>query len=128
YEYQPDQSLPPISETISSNSTNIQFIDAILIATKFANTVLANIDETIVYTVFIQNNGSTTTNSIFFTDIIEDGTVFIPGSVTVNNTVLPAADPNIGFSIPNIMSGQATTITFQVSITNLPAANPTPNT
>ena len=65
YEYQPDQSLPPISETISSNSTNIQFIDAILIATKFANTVLANIDETIVYTVFIQNNGSTTTNSIF---------------------------------------------------------------
>ena len=26
------------------------------------------------------------------------------------------------------MSGQATTITFQVSITNLPAANPTPNT
>ncbi|HDX9666931.1 TPA: hypothetical protein ROX91_005771, partial [Bacillus cereus] len=51
YEYQPDQSLPPISETISSNSTNIQFIDAILIATKFANTVLANIDETIVYTV-----------------------------------------------------------------------------
>ncbi|HIE6653843.1 TPA: cell surface protein, partial [Bacillus anthracis] len=128
YEYQPDQSLPPISETISSNSTNIQFIDAILIATKFANTVLANIDETIVYTVFIQNNGSTTTNSIFFTDIIEDGTVFIPGSVIVNNTVLPAADPNIGFSIPNIMSGQATTITFQVSITNLPAANPTPNT
>lgn len=128
YEYQPDQSLPPISETISSNSTNIQFIDAILIATKSANTVLANIDETIVYTVFIQNNGSTTTNSIFFTDIIEDGTVFIPGSVIVNNTVIPAADPNIGFSIPNIMSGQATTITFQVSVTNLPVANPTPNT
>ncbi|MBL3789895.1 DUF11 domain-containing protein, partial [Bacillus cereus] len=128
YEYQPDQSLPPISETTSSNTTNIQFIDAILIATKSANTVLANIDETIEYTVLIQNNGSTTTNSIFFTDIIEDGTVFISGSVTVNNTVLPAADPNIGFSIPNIMSGQATTITFQVSITNLPAANPTPNT
>ncbi|MCB5900635.1 hypothetical protein, partial [Bacillus cereus] len=76
----------------------------------------------------IQNNGSTTTNSIFFTDIIEDGTVFISGSVTVNNTVLPAADPNIGFSIPNITSGQVATITFQVSVTNLPAANPTPNT
>ncbi len=64
----------------------------------------------------------------FFTDIIEDGTVFISGSVTVNNTVLPAADPNIGFSIPNITSGQVATITFQVSVTNLPAANPTPNT
>ncbi|WP_154698518.1 beta strand repeat-containing protein, partial [Bacillus cereus] len=128
YEYQPAPSLPPISETISSNSTNIQFIDVILIATKSANTVLANIDETIEYTVFIQNNGSTATNSIFFTDIIEDGTVFIPGSVTVNNTVLPAADPNIGFSIPNITSGQVTTITFQVSVTNLPAVNPTPNT
>ncbi|MFF1459276.1 beta strand repeat-containing protein, partial [Bacillus cereus] len=128
YEYQPDQSLPPISETTSSNTTNIQFIDAILIATKSANTVLANIDETIEYTVLIQNNGSTTTNSIFFTDIIEDGTVFISGSVTVNNTVLPAADPNIGFSIPNITSGQVATITFQVSVTNLPAANPTPNT
>ncbi|CAM4342078.1 DUF11 domain-containing protein [Bacillus paranthracis] len=128
YEYQPDPSLPPISETTSSNTTNIQFIDAILIATKSANTVLATIDETIEYTVLIQNNGSTTTNSIFFTDIIEDGTVFIPGSVTVNNTVLPAADPNIGFSIPNIASGQLTTITFQVSVTNLPAVNPTPNT
>ena len=34
YEYQPDQSLPPISETTSSNTTNIQFIDAILIAYK----------------------------------------------------------------------------------------------
>ncbi|MED0996910.1 cell surface protein [Bacillus mobilis] len=128
YEYQPEQSAPPISETTSSNATNIQFIDVILIATKSTNKVLANIDDTIEYTVFIQNNGSTTTNSIFFTDTIEDGTVFIPGSVTVNNTVLPAADPNIGFSIPNIASGQATTITFQVSVTNLPAVNPTPNT
>ncbi|QWG44291.1 DUF11 domain-containing protein [Bacillus mycoides] len=128
YEYKPDPSLPPISETTSSNSTNIQFIDAILIATKSANKVLANIDETIEYTVFIQNNGSTTTNSIFFTDTIADGTVFIPGSVIVNNTVLPAADPNIGFSIPNIASSQSTTITFQVSVTNLPAVNPTPNT
>ncbi|MED0938146.1 cell surface protein [Bacillus mobilis] len=128
YEYQPEQSAPPISETTSSNTTNIQFIDVILIATKSANKVLANIDETVEYTVFIQNNGSTATNSIFFTDTIEDGTVFIPGSVTVNNTVLPAADPNIGFSIPNIASGQATTITFQVSVTNLPAVNPTPNT
>ncbi len=128
YEYQPDPSLPPISETTSSNTTNIQFIDAILIATKSANTILANIDETIEYTVLIQNNGSTTTNSIFFTDTIEDGTVFIPGSVIVNNTVLPAADPNIGFSIPNIASSQATTITFQVSVTNLAAINPTPNT
>ncbi|GMR65362.1 hypothetical protein BAC7755_20320 [Bacillus sp. MN7755] len=128
YEYQPDPSLPPISETTSSNTTNIQFIDVILIATKSANTVLANIDETIEYTVLIQNNGSTITNSIFFTDTIEDGTVFIPGSVIVNNTVLPAADPNIGFSIPNIASSQVTTITFQVSVTNLPAVNPTPNT
>ncbi|MGH0941459.1 DUF7507 domain-containing protein [Bacillus mycoides] len=128
YEYQPEPSAPPISETTSSNTTNIQFIDAILIATKSTNKVLANIDDTIEYTVFIQNNGSTTTNSIFFTDTIEDGTVFIPGSVTVNNTVLPAADPNIGFFIPNIASGQATTITFQVSVTNLPALNPTPNT
>ena len=59
------QSTPPISETTSSNSTNIQFIDAILIATKSVNTVLATIDETIEYTVLIQNNGSTTTNSIF---------------------------------------------------------------
>ncbi|MGE6499583.1 DUF7507 domain-containing protein [Bacillus wiedmannii] len=128
YEYKPEQSAPPISETTSSNTTNIQFIDVILIATKSANKVLANIDDTIEYTVFIQNNGSTTTNSIFFTDTIEDGTVFIPGSVTVNNTVLPAADPNIGFFIPNIASGQATTITLQVSVTNLPALNPTPNT
>ncbi|MGW5980397.1 DUF7507 domain-containing protein [Bacillus mycoides] len=128
YEYQPDPSSPPISETTSSNSTNIQFIDAILTATKSANKVLANIDEIIEYTVLIQNNGSTTTNSIFFTDTIEDGTVFIPGSVIVNNTVLPAADPNIGFSIANIASGQSTTITFQVSVTNLPAVNPTPNT
>ncbi|WP_144529721.1 DUF11 domain-containing protein, partial [Bacillus mobilis] len=128
YEYQPEQSAPPISETTSSNTTNIQFIDVILIATKSANKVLANIDESVEYTVFIQNNGSTATNSIFFTDTIEDGTVFIPGSVTVNNTVLPAADPNIGFSIPNIASGQATTIMFQVSVTNLPAVNPTPNT
>ncbi|MCU5375654.1 cell surface protein [Bacillus cereus] len=128
YEYQPEQSAPPISETTSSNTTNIQFIDVILIATKSTNKVLANIDETVEYTVFIQNNGSTTTNSIFFTDTIEDGTVFIPGSVTVNNTVIPAADPNIGFPIPNIASGQATTITLQVSVTNLPAVNPTPNT
>ena len=128
YEYRPDPSTPAISETTSSNATNIQFIDAILIATKSANTVLANIDETIEYTVLIQNNGSTTTNSIFFTDTIEDGTVFIPGSVIVNNTAFPAADPNIGFSIPNIASGQVAAITFQVSVTNLPAVNPTPNT
>ncbi|MEC3543766.1 DUF11 domain-containing protein, partial [Bacillus thuringiensis] len=82
----------------------------------------------IEYTVFIQNNGSNTTNSIFFTDTIADGTAVIPGSVIVNNTVLPAADPNIGFSIPNVAAGQIATITFQVSVTNLPVVNPAPNT
>ena len=34
--------------------------------TKSANTVLANIDETIEYTVLIQNNGSTTTTPSFY--------------------------------------------------------------
>nr|WP_268235140.1 hypothetical protein [Priestia taiwanensis] len=128
YEYQPIPNTPPISETTSSNTTSIEFIDAILVAMKMADKVLANIGDTINYTVSIQNTGSASANSIFFTDTILDGTIFIPGTVAINSITLPSADPNIGFSVLTIAPGQTTTITFQVSVTNLPTVNPTPNT
>ena len=48
------------------------------------------------------------------------GTQFIVDSVTVNGLSQPGVDPSIGILIGTIQPNQIITITFQVTITNIP--------
>lgn len=48
----------------------------------------------------------------------------MPGSVIVNGTFLPTADPEAGFSVPDIPGGQSAVVTFSVRADFVPPQNP----
>ncbi len=75
---------------------NTAVVDASLSVIKNTDSLVQSTDGTITYTVVIQNNGNTTANTVTLTDLVPEGTAFIPNSVTINTISVPGADPNVG--------------------------------
>ena len=66
-------------------------------ATKTVAPTTASLGNTLTYTVAVQNTGQDGATGSTFTDAIPDGTVFVPGSITLNGaTVSDAADADAG--------------------------------
>ena len=72
--------------------------------------------EELLYTTEITNVGSLPISDVYFTNPIPVGAAFVNGSVTVNGASVPAADPALGFPLPNILPGQSVTVTFRVTV------------
>ncbi|MDA1597711.1 cell surface protein, partial [Bacillus cereus group sp. TH217LC] len=127
YEYtvNPNQS-PAVGSTVT-NTTVTPIIDATLSINKTVNSRFATIGDTLTFTAIITNSGNTTANNVIFTDVIPNGTSFIPNSFTVNGTTIPNANPQNGINIGNLNSNASATLSFQVNITSLPNPNPIPN-
>ena len=123
YEYtvNPNQS-PAVNSTIT-NTTVTPIIDATLSINKTVNSTFATIGDTLTFTSTITNSGNTTANNVIFTDVIPNGTTFIPNSFTVNGTTITNANPQNGINIGNLNSNASATLSFQVNITTLPNPN-----
>ncbi|WP_045577392.1 DUF11 domain-containing protein, partial [Desulfosporosinus sp. I2] len=82
--------------------------------------------DTLTYTAVITNQGNVEASNVFFLDVPSVGTVFIPGTVTINGVPQAGLNPTVGFSIPAsppndvIPPGGVVTVTFQVTISSLP--------
>ena len=94
---------------------------------KTSSVSSASIGENVEYTVTLTNTCTNPLTNVFFRDLVPTGLNFVPGSVTVNGTSLPAANPNTGFTIPNIPGNGTATVTFQTVAGSVPAQNPTLN-
>ena len=106
---------------ININSPNIQ-------ATKSVNKSVAAIGDVLTYTVTIPNTGLLPANNVTFTDILPNGTSFIPGTVTVDNIPQTNANPAAGISLGTINNNASRTVTFQATVVSLPNQNPISNT
>lgn len=80
------------------------------------------VGDTLTYTSVITNNGIAAVTQVVLSDPIPAGSTFVPGSVTVDGSARPAADPASGITIPSIPPGNSVTVTFQVAVTSVPAA------
>ena len=87
----------------------------------------AHIGETITYTATLSNTCSQPLQNVRFIDYIPAGLELVPGSVTVNGIPSPAANPLVGFIVPDITGGSTLHISFQARVTAVPAANPAVN-
>lgn len=94
---------------------------------KTVSASTASIGENVEYTVTLTNTCTNPLTDVFFRDLIPAGLDFVPGSVTVNGTSLPAANPDNGFTVPNIPGGGTATVTFLATAESIPAQNPTIN-
>ncbi|MDU1322785.1 MAG: SdrD B-like domain-containing protein [Clostridium botulinum] len=100
----------------------------LFIPVKTVSTPVANVGETVTYTVTLENTCTSHLTNVFFKDNVPNGLSFVPGSVTVNGVSDVTLDPNIGFTIPDIPGGSTATVTFEAIVNTVPTPNPTLNT
>ena len=80
------------------------------------NKSVATIGDVLTYTVTIPNTGLLPANNVIFTDILPNGTSFIPGTVTVDNVPQTNANPAAGISLGTINNSASRTVTFQATV------------
>ena len=83
--------------------------------------------ETVVYTITLENTCESPLTNVSFQDTVPNGMSFVSGSVEVNGTSVPAADPNAGFALPDVPGGETVTVTFEATADFVPPVNPTLN-
>lgn len=94
---------------------------------KTASASSVSVGEVFDYTVTLTDTCANPLTEVFFRDLLPVGVTFVPGSVRVNGATFPSANPNTGFSLPDIPGGQSVTVTFSATATSIPAQNPTLN-
>ncbi|XBB56166.1 cell surface protein, partial [Bacillus sp. SW7] len=127
FQYTYDASKPVVTQMVASNTVQTTINNATIAAVKSADKQFANVNDIITYTTTLTNNGNTLASNVIFTDVIPNGTSFIPNSVTVNGNTLPNTNPASGIAIDPINPNTSATISFQVIVNSIPSPNPIPN-
>lgn len=112
---------PVISGNVPSNTASTPIYQPVIGIVKSANTTAATVGDTITYTFQISNTGSIAAN-LSFSESIPAGSSFIPGSVTIGGSSVPAANPATGFSVGTINTGATIPVTFQALVNAVPAS------
>lgn len=110
--------------SVVSNTVDIPATSPSVTIAKSVNRTVATINDILTYTSIITNNGVGTVNNVVFSDVIPSQTAFISGTVTVNGTPVPAADPVSGLPLSPLAPGASTTVVFQVRVTSVPDLSP----
>ena len=87
---------------------------------KRANTNMVSKGEIVRYTVTVENINTGDLVRVRLQDTIPEGLSFIRGSVNVNGEPMPMANPDTGFSLPNIPRGRPVTVTFDAMTESRP--------
>lgn len=127
YSYTVDPNGTPVTTSTSTNIVTNPVLDAIITMVKSVDQTLVTLGDTITYTTILTNNGNTNATNITFTDLIPDGTTFVPNSVTINGSTQIGLNPNTGITIGSIAPNSSISIAFQVTATSTPIQNPITN-
>ncbi|MED5016381.1 isopeptide-forming domain-containing fimbrial protein [Paenibacillus chibensis] len=118
---------PTITGVIPSNSVTVTVYAPSITLTKTANKTNATVGTALTYTVLVKNSGNIGA-AVTFTDNIPTGSTFIAGSFTVNGTAVPAGNPAAGVAIGTVAAGATSTVTFSITVNNLPSPSQLVNT
>ncbi|WP_202128471.1 DUF7507 domain-containing protein [Paenibacillus dendrobii] len=111
-----------INRTASSNVITISVSSPNIAVVKSTPSTALSVGDTITYTTTITNNGIAAVSNVLFTDPIPPGAALVNGSVTVNGTPRPGANPASGIIIGSIAPGSVVTVVFNALVTSLPAS------
>lgn len=115
-----------INQTTNSEEVKIMILgDPINTVTKLANLTIAEIGDTITFTVVFENTSDLTLSDVVFTDAYDTGYDFVSSSVAVNGATDPTADIS-KFTIGTVDAFATTTITYDM-VLNESATNPLEN-
>ncbi|MEG0794312.1 MAG: hypothetical protein RSG95_00770 [Bacilli bacterium] len=93
---------------------------------KTVDKQVASQGDILTYTITLKNTGNVSANNVIVTDILPNGTTYIPFSTTSN---LPfSGDPTSTITLTGPITPNTTaTISFKAKVTSLPLINPIPN-
>lgn len=97
------------------------------IPVKTADRQTANVGETVHFTVTLTNTCQSPLTDLIFRDLVPNGLSFVPGSVMINNTSVPAVNPELGFTLPDVDGGETVTVSFEALVNSVPVPNPALN-
>ncbi|MEG0138955.1 MAG: hypothetical protein RR703_03155 [Bacilli bacterium] len=115
-----------VSKNGTSNTVTTNVINAKTNTIKTVDQTISYIGQILTYNIAITNTGNTPLNNVIITDQVPNGTIYIPGSLTVN--VPFTGTPLTGINLTNaLMPGTTASISFQVKVTSMPNPNPINN-
>ncbi|MBN1040378.1 DUF11 domain-containing protein, partial [Clostridium botulinum] len=131
YDFIVDPNSPPSPGTSLTNTVTTKVNNPDFSGNNFVKVVdktFAGIGETLTYTISLTNKGTAPANNVKITDLIPNGTIFVPNSVTLNGVTQSGVNPQNGVNAGTINANGSAVITFKVTINTLPNPNPIPNT
>ncbi|MGL5150516.1 MAG: hypothetical protein ACRC7N_08105 [Clostridium sp.] len=122
-----DYLVNPLLTTILSTATARSYYATTAIQSAFLNSLLsvspspAMLGQTITYTLSLTNVGNSTAEYINMSDTLPSSLTFINNSININNS--PTTYNLNSVSIPDIVSGGTSTITFNAIVNTIPSTN-----
>lgn len=109
--------------SVPSNVTVVTVSAPNVTAVKLSSLSAFTVGDVNTYTVTIGNSGIETVNNVIVTDALPAATSFVPGSVYVDGTQRPTANPATGVTIGSITPGSTVNVTFQYRINSIPTTS-----
>ena len=100
----------------NTNTVSVDIISNRITVVKSVDKAYAVRGDILHYTTVITNTGSLLKSNIVFTDPIPVGTSFVAGSVKINGIAYPAYNPQTGFALAALASGESVTVEFDVEV------------
>ncbi|MBJ3791601.1 DUF11 domain-containing protein, partial [Bacillus sp. OA1] len=120
YQYQPNPSEPPVTSTTPTPNVNVSINNPNPTTTKSGNRQIADIGDTVTFTVTFQNKGTVPATNVIVQDTLPQGVSFVPGSTVINGISQLGENPEIGIPIGTVNPGQNITVTFQGVVNSIP--------
>ncbi|MGN4558376.1 DUF7507 domain-containing protein [Bacillus cereus group sp. MYBK5-2] len=120
YQYQPNPSEPPVTSTTPTPNVNVSINNPNPTTTKSVNRQIADIGDTVTFTVTFQNKGTVPATNVIVQDTLPQGVSFVPGSTVINGISQLGENPEIGIPIGTVNPGQNITVTFQGVVNSIP--------
>lgn len=127
YTYTVDPANPNgVSKNGSSNTTSTNVVKASVLTTKMVDKTISYVGDVLTYNVVVKNNGNTPLDNVFMSDVLPNGTSYIPGSLSVSAPY--SGTPATGITLTNaLMPGSSVTLSFKVNVISMPNPNPIAN-
>jgi uncharacterized repeat protein (TIGR01451 family) len=117
---------PPDGRTLTgtalSNTVTIPVSAPNVVVVKSTTTTSTTLGDTISYTVSVNNSGIETVNNVQLSDMIPVGATFVAGSVSIDGTPVPSANPASGIALGPIVPGVTVTVVFSITVNAIPAS------
>ncbi|MEK5415130.1 DUF7507 domain-containing protein [Paenibacillus sp. FSL L8-0708] len=108
------------NNSINSNTTTISVSSPNVIVTKSSTATDAVVGDTITYNLTVTNSGIANISNVNLSDPIPAGSSFVAGSVTVDGTPRPSANPANGVSLGTLAPGASFQVSFNTIVNVLP--------